>query len=216
MTEQNALLYDYPRAPSCQRVRIALALKSVPHEIELVDIRAGAQHEAGFRALNPQGFTPVLRIDGLVLRQSLAIIEYLDETRGGPRLIPADPPGRARVRRLAQGLATGAAPLTNLCIMRDLKARFGPGARRAWLMEQFSTSLSRFETYLHEPQTGAFCHGDAPGMADCVFAPHANAAWRWGMDLSGLPRVNQIFHRCLALPAFAAHLRISPEWPEGG
>ncbi|MBO6883147.1 MAG: maleylacetoacetate isomerase [Marivita sp.] len=215
--ESNAdqvLLYDYPRAPSCQRVRIGLALKGVDYEIEPIDIRMGARNAATFRVNSPQGFVPVLRIDGLLLRQSLAILEYVDETRGGRQIIPVEPVARSRVRRLAQSIATASGPLTNLCVLRDIQKRFGPDARRTWLMEQYSTSLSQFEASLHDPATGDFCHGDEPTLADCVFAPHANAAWRWGMDLRGLPRVSRIFHRCLRMPEFAKHLRDGPEWQE--
>lgn len=213
-TTDHVLLYDYPRAPSCQRVRIGLALKGVDYDIEPIDIRMGAQNAATFRLTNPQGFVPALRIDGLLLRQSLAILEYVDEARGGRPLIPTDPVARSRVRRLAQSIATTSGPLTNLCVLREVQKRFGPDARRTWLMEQYSTSLSQFEVLLQDAETGDFCHADEPTLADCVFAPHANAAWRWGMDLRGLPRVSRIFHRCLRVPEFAKHLRDGPEWQE--
>lgn len=211
LDESGPSLFDYPRAPSCQRVRIALALKGVSCVIEPIDIRSGAQNDAAFREMNPQGFVPVLKLDDGPIIQSLAIIEYIDETYPGIRLMPADPAARARVRRLAQSIATAAGPLTNLCVLRNIDKRFGPDTRRAWLMEQYSTSLSQFDVQLQDPETGAFCHGDSPTLADCIFAPHANAAWRWGMDLHGLPRVNRVFQQCLEMPEFARNLREGPQ-----
>ena len=211
-TEQDSVvLYDYARSPSCQRVRIALALKGISYKTEAIDIRTGAQNDPDFQIINPQRFLPVLRIDGLVLRQSLGIIEYLDETRHAPRLVPADPSGRARVRQMSQLIATSGGPLTNLSVLRDLQKRFGPNARQMWLMERYSTSLIQFEACLHEQGIGEFCHGDTPTLADCIFAPHANAAWRWGIDLSGLPHVDRIFRRCMTMPEFANNLREDPE-----
>lgn len=207
----SVVLYDYARSPSCQRVRIALALKKVSYKTEPIDIRTGAQNDPNFQLINPLRLLPVLRIDGLILRQSLGIIEYLDETRNAPRLVPADPAGRARVRQMSQLIATSGGPLTNLSVLRDLQNRFGSNARQMWLMEQYSTGLIQFEACLHEQGIGGFCYGDTPTLTDCIFAPHANAAWRCGIDLSCLPQVDRVFSRCMAMPEFADNLREGPE-----
>lgn len=200
-------LYDWPRAPSCQQVRIALALKSVAYDTESIDIWAATRDEAWFRALNPQGLLPVLRIDGLVLRQSLAIIEYLEETRSGAPLLPREASLRAHVRRMAQDIATAAGPLTNLGVTSDIQRRFGKAAGLRWIMEQFGSSLVRLEHCLSDTCCGDFSCGDSPSMADCVLAPHLNSAWRWGIELRATPRLNSIFERCLAIDAFRQALR---------
>lgn len=205
-TSDTVVLYDWPRAPSCQQVRIALALKGVAHETVPVDIWAGTRDEAWFRALNPQGLLPVLRIDGLVLTQSLAIIEYLEETRNGMPLLPRAATARAHVRRLAQDIATASGPLTNFGVTSDIQHRFGRAAAQGWIMEQFSSSLIRLEQCLTEAKSGDFSCGDSPSMADCVLAPHLNSAWRWGIEPRATPRLNSIFERCLSLRQFRENL----------
>lgn len=199
------VLRDYWRSSASWRVRIALSLKGIPHDRVAVDLTAGAQRSPAHLALNPQGLVPVLLIDGLVLTQSLAIIEYLDETRPGPALLPPDPEGRARVRALSQAIACEIHPLSNLRVLDRVEALGGPDARAAWNRDNLATGLAAVEAMLDHPGfTGRFCHGDAPGMADCALIPQLYNATRWGVAFGHLPRIAAVAGTCANHPAFAA------------
>ncbi|MDQ7776855.1 MAG: maleylacetoacetate isomerase [Paracoccus aminovorans] len=200
----SVVLHDYWRSSASYRVRIALGLKTVRYRAVAVDLLAGAQHGAAHRARNPQGLVPVLEIDGLVLTQSLAIIEYLDETRPGPVLLPADAAGRARVRALALAVACDIHPVSNLGVLARVEALAGAEARAAWNRDNIAAGLAAFERLLDHPGTGAFCHGDAPGLADCALIPQLYNARRWGVDLTALPRIGAVAARAETLPAFRA------------
>lgn len=203
-------LYTYWRSSAAYRVRIGLALKGLDYASEPVHLvqDGGQQHAPAFRALNPQELVPVLRHDGRLLRQSMAILEYLDETwpQRGP-LLPDDAPGRARVRALAQAIGCDVHPLNNLRVLQHLENTLGqgPDGRQDWIHHWTGSGLDALEQLLGaDPDTGRFCHGDVPGMADCVLVPQLYNARRFGMDLARWPVLARIERACLALPAFVA------------
>jgi maleylacetoacetate isomerase len=216
-----ARLHGYWRSTAAWRVRIALNLKglawaSVP--VHLVR-DGGEQRLPAFRRLNPQGLVPVLEIDGLVLTQSLAIIEYLEETRPAPPLLPAGPAARARVRSLAQLVASDIHPLNNLRALQFLRAPLGvdEAGREAWYRHWVSDGLRALETRLAEaPDTGRYCHGDAPGLADCCLVPQLYNARRYGCALDEFPTVLAIEAACGELAAFqAAAADVQPDAQPG-
>jgi maleylacetoacetate isomerase len=197
------ILWDYWRSSSAYRVRIALALGRIAHERVHVNLLAGEQRGAAHLARNPQGLVPVLEVDGLRLTQSLAILEYLDETRG-LGLLPADAPGRARVRALAQAVAMEIAPVCNLRVARAAAALRDGMEPADWMRPWLAEGLAAVEAMLDGP--GAFCHGDGVTLADLCLVPQVYNARRWGVDLSGCPRITAIDAGCGALEAFrAAH-----------
>lgn len=198
------VLYDYWRSSASYRVRIALNLKGVAYRANPVNLLAGAHRGHDHLARNPQGAVPVLDIDGLRLTQSLAIIEYLDETRPERPLLPADPASRARVRALAQVIAMEIHPLCNLSVANRIAALGGDEARLAWMRAHISRGLDAFEALLARPGTGRFCHGDTPGLADCCLVPQLYNARRWHLDPDGWPAIARIDAACAGHPAFAA------------
>ncbi|MEX5746270.1 maleylacetoacetate isomerase [Massilia sp. X63] len=206
-------LHTFFRSSASYRVRIAMNLKGVEAEHLHVHLskNGGEQFAPAFDALNPQHLLPVLEDDGLVLAQSLAIIEYLDETRPGAALLPGDPAGRARVRALSQSIACDIHPLNNLRVLKYLGGELGlPEERRnAWYRHWVALGLAALERELaRSPDTGLFCHGDTPTMADCCLLPQLYNARRFECDLSPYPTIGAIAARCEALDAFA---RARPE-----
>ena len=201
-------LYDYFRSSAAYRVRIALELKGVATERAFVHLRHGAQHGADYRALNPQGLVPALVTDdGVVLTQSLAIIEWLDETHPEPPLLPRTPDERARVRALALAIACDIHPLNNLRVLKYLTGELGQtdAARDAWYAHWCEVGLAALEAQLvRDAATGRFCHGDAPTLADICLVPQLANARRVDLDLTPFPTLIAIEAACLALPAFAA------------
>jgi maleylacetoacetate isomerase len=198
------VLHDYWRSSASYRVRIALGLAGVSWDRVAVDLVAGDQRSAAHRAVNPQGLVPVLEIDGLVLTQSLAIIEYLDETRD-LGLLAADAQGRARVRALAHAIAMEVAPVCNLSV-RAYAAEISGGAVSAddWQRRFIAQGLAAFEVLLHHPATGAFCHGDRPTLPDLCLVPQVYNARRVGLDVAAYPRIAAVVHRLESIPAFSA------------
>jgi len=200
-------LYDYFRSSAAYRVRIALNFKGVAPERAFVHLRQGAQHEAAYRELNPQGLVPLLVTDdGDALSQSLAIIEWLDETHPAPPLLPRTPAERARVRSLALAVACDIHPLNNLRVLKYLTGTLGASdaARDTWYAHWCEVGLAALETRLaREPATGRFCHGDAPTLADVCLVPQLANARRVTLDLAPFRTLLRIEAECAALPAFA-------------
>jgi maleylacetoacetate isomerase len=200
-------LYDYFRSSAAYRVRIALNLKALAPERAFVHLRRGAQRGDDYLAVNPQGLVPALVTDtGDVLTQSLAIIEWLDETHPKPPLLPADPGGRARVRGLALAIACDIHPLNNLRVLNYLVGTLGAteAQKDGWYRYWCDVGLEALETRLaREAATGAYCHGGAPGLADICLVPQLANARRVRLDLSPYPTLLRIEAACAALPAFA-------------
>ena len=202
-------MYGFWRSAAAFRVRIALNLKGLAYTEEMIDLDAGVQHGAAYRAVNPQEVVPTLLIDGLSLTESLAIMEYLDETRPAPPLLPADPPGRARVRSLALIWAADHHPLIVPRIRRYLAEQLGvdEAGRTAWIRHWFAEGLRIGEARLAaEPETGAFCHGDAPTLADLALMSQVMGARGFGIDLAAYPTVARIAGACLARDEFSRAL----------
>jgi maleylacetoacetate isomerase len=201
-------LHDYFRSSAAYRVRIALNLKGLAAERAFVHLRRGAQDSDDYRALNPQGLVPVLETDdGAVITQSLAIIEYLEETHPLPPLLPRDANGRARVRGIALAIACDIHPLNNLRVLRYLTGTLGvPEAQKdGWYRYWCDTGLEALERRLaDDAATGAFCHGATPTLADVCLVPQLANARRMAVDLSAFPTLLRIDAACQALPAFAA------------
>jgi maleylacetoacetate isomerase len=201
-------LYDYFRSSAAYRVRIALQLKSQAPERVFIHLRRGAQRDDSYLALNPQGLVPMLVTnDGDMLTQSVAILEWLDETIPQPPLLPADSTGRARVRGIALAIACDIHPLNNTRVLNYLTGTLGvtesqkDGWYRYWVdigLEALETSLAR------DKATGRFCHGEAPTIADICLVPQLANARRFAIDLTPYPTLTRIEAACLALPAFAA------------
>jgi maleylacetoacetate isomerase len=204
--EEPAVLHDSADSPASYRVRIALALKGVAFRRAAVDLRPDAHREPAHRALDPQGLVPVLEIDGRVLTQSLAIIEYLDATRPGIALLPDDPAERARLTAIAHAIALEIAPVCTGTVAAHAASLCGGGeaVRVAWMQHFIGRGLAAVERMLDHPATGRFAHGDAPGLADCCIVPQLFDARRWSVPLDGLPRLVAIDAACHALPAFVA------------
>ncbi|MGE5168852.1 MAG: maleylacetoacetate isomerase [Rudaea sp.] len=202
-------LYDYFRSSAAYRVRIALNFKGVePDERTFVHLRMGNQRAQDYLALNPQGLVPALALDdGHVLTQSLAIVEYLEETHPEPPLLPRDAVGRARVRSIALAIACEIHPLNNLRVLNYLLGTLGAtreqkdGWYRYWIdvgFEALEKSLVR------DAATGRFCHGEQPTLADVCLVPQIANARRFDIDMAPYPTLTRIEAACLALPAFAA------------
>ena len=200
-------LHGYFRSSAAWRVRIALHLKGIAAEQTSYSLLGDEQRAPGYLALNPQGLVPALEIDGLVLTQSLAICEYLDETRPIPSLLPGGPAQRARIRALADVIACDVHPVQNLKVLRAVKALGQPqDVVTAWARRVCEEGLDAFAA-LVAGETGAFSIGDAPTLADVLLIPQLANARRFGADLRW-PRLLAIEAVCLALPAFA---ETSPE-----
>jgi len=204
-------LHTYFRSSAAFRVRIALNLKGLPYEAVPVHLlrHGGQQHQPAYRALNPMGGVPVLQDGALVLTQSLAIIEYLEEVHPQPALLPATPAERARVRALAQAIACDIHPVNNLRVLQYLKGPLGHTQDEvdAWYRHWVGLGLAAVEQLLaNHPQTGRFCHGDTPGLADCCLLPQVFNARRYQCSLDALPTLQRIAAACETHPAFAAAL----------
>ncbi|PIE13251.1 MAG: maleylacetoacetate isomerase [Rhodobacterales bacterium] len=197
--------HGYFRSSSSYRCRIALNLKGLEYDFCPVHLKNGAQHSAEFSALNPQNLLPVLETaEGTILTQSLAIIEWLDETHPEPPLLSRDPLLRAQERAFAQVIACEIHPLQNLRVLKYLAAELQatPDQTSAWLARWLGDGLAACEALLARGPDTAFCFGDAPGLADLCLVPQVFSARRFNVDLSSLPRISTIYDRCMALPEF--------------
>ena len=211
--------FSFWRSQASFRVRIALNLKKLPTEVVFVDLDTNAHHTDEFRSVNPQMALPALvEDDGTTLFQSLAIIEYLEETHPTPPLLPKDAHGRARVRGLALIVACeGHPPLVpriRRYLDRELNLRESQQTewRRHWTLE----TLTALEKHLaRDKETGRFCHGDTPTLADICLAGHASVAAMLQIDLKPWPTVKRIYETAMAMPEFAtAHPLAQPDTPE--
>ena len=200
-------LFGFFRSSAAFRVRIALNLKGLTYEDAFIHLRRGDQRAADYLAVNPQGLVPALEIDGQTLIQSMAIVEYLDETHPQPPFLPADPAGRARVRALAAIVACDIHPINNLRVLRYLSRPLGhdQAAIETWYNHWIATGFEAFERLLaSDNRTGAFCDGDRPGLADIALAPQVVNSQRYQLDLSPYPTIARIYDNCMKLDAFAA------------
>ena len=200
-------LYNYFRSSASFRVRIALALKGLAYDYRPGHLVRNEQLEGGYATRSSNRLGPLLVEDGQSLSQSLAIIEYLEETHPQPPLLPADSFGRARVRAIAQDIACEIHPLNNLRVLRYLvkELRATEDAKNAWYRHWVETGLEAVERrLLADGQTGLFCHADQPGLADCLLVPQIFNAQRFDCRLDHVPTLMAIFDRCMALPAFQA------------
>jgi len=205
-------LYSYFRSSASYRVRIALALKKLDYDYLPVHLVKNEQLAPAFRAVAPSQLVPALVLDAgagapMTITQSLAIIEYLDETVPEPPLLPADATGRARVRTIALDIACEIHPLDNLRVLRYLVKEMGLSeeAKDRWYRHWVETGLETVERQLAgSAATGRFCHGDTPGLADCVLVPQIHNAQRMSCRLDHVPTVMRVFEACMAESAFAS------------
>ncbi len=211
-------LYGYWRSSATYRVRIAMALKGIDYDYEPVNLLKGEQKSPAYLAKNPNGLVPILITDdGAALNQSLAIMEYLEEAFPDPSILPCDPIARAKARAIAATIACEAQPLMNLRIQKYLKeeASLDDIAVNSWLNRWPGSAMAAVEKMTAETG-GDYCVGDTPTIADACLVPQWFAALRFGIDLSGLTRLNEVYERCIALPAFEkAHPMNQPDAVKG-
>jgi len=200
------VLYTYWRSSAAYRVRIVLNLKGLAYEARPVHlVKEGGEHlKADYRALSPQAQLPTLLDGGQVIRQSMAIMEYLDETRPEPALMPKDPAGRAKVRELMQAVATDIHPVGNLRVLKAIEADFGAdqAGKEAWSRRWIGLGFDGLEKLLADGTAGRFSYGDTPGLADACLVPQYYNAVRWGVDLAPYPTIRRVVGACQELEAF--------------
>jgi maleylacetoacetate isomerase/maleylpyruvate isomerase len=211
-------LYSFWRSLATFRVRIALNLKGLAPDVINVDLMKGQQCEPDYRALNPQMLIPALVEDnGRMLFQSLAILEYLDEVRPSPPLLPSDPLDRARVRGLAMIVACDSHPLLVPRVRNFLEheLKLDEPTRLRWIRHWITEALVALETHLaRDPQTGRYCYGETVTLADICLVSQAVGARLFNVDLAPYPTVARIVDACLAQDAFArAHPLKQPGAP---
>ncbi len=201
-------LYDYFRSSAAYRVRIALNLKGLKYDRAFVHLTRGGgeQFSDRYGQINPQNLVPALADGDQVLTQSLAIIEYLEETHPEPPLAPVSPAERARVRGIALAIACDIHPIDNLRVLNYLTKQLGvtDEQRTAWYRHWVETGLKSVEALVAgHPMTGRYCHGDTPSIADICLVPQLFNARRFDCDLSGCPELLRIDGACNEIPAFA-------------
>ncbi len=202
-------LYTYFRSSAAYRVRIGLNLKGLAYDSVPVHLikDGGQQLAAEYRALNPSALVPALQDEGTTITQSLAILEYLDETYPAAPLLPSTPLARARVRSLALQIACDIHPLNNLRVLKYLvkEAAVTEEVKNAWYVHWVQQGFAALELQLAgSPDTGRFCHGDTPTLADVLLVPQVFNAVRFNIDMGPYPTIARIAAECDALPAFAA------------
>ena len=198
-------LHGYWRSSAAYRLRIALNLKGIDYRQATHDLRTGAQADAGYAALNPQKLVPALETGDVVLTQSPAILEWLEETHPAPALLPPDAKGRAVVRTMAAVIACDIHPLNNLRVMTALRHDLGASETQlsAWVARWIADGFSALEIMV-DRHGGGFAFGDAPTIADCCLVPQLYSAERFGVPLDGFPRLEAAGATARALAAVAA------------
>ena len=200
------VLYTYWRSSAAYRVRIALNLKGLPYEARPIHlVKDGGEHlKPAYREISPQAQLPTLLDGDRTIRQSMAILEYLDETRPEVPLMPADAEGRARVRELMQAVGTDIHPLGNLRVLRAIEAEFGADqpVKEAWSRRWITLGFDGIEALLARGPQGRFSFGDTPTLADCCLVPQFYNAVRWGVDLAPYPTIRRVVEACQGLEAF--------------
>ena len=200
-------LYNYFRSSASYRVRIALALKGLDYDYVAVHLQRNEQFNESYAAMSPSRLVPLLKDDDRIVTQSLAIVEYLDETHPNPPLLPGDAAARARIRALALDIACEIHPLNNLRVLRylvhDLKV--SEDDKNRWYRHWVETGLEVVEQRLAAPGggTGRFCHGDTPTLADVALVPQIHNAQRFECRLEHVPTVMRVYEECMKLDAFA-------------
>jgi len=207
------ILHGYWRSGAAYRTRIALALKGLAYGQQGVDLRTGAQKSEAFVALNPQGMVPALEVDGAVLTQSPAILEWLEEAHPAPPLLPADPVARAQVRAMAALIGCDIHPLNNLRVGKALRETFGAdqAAVDSWAARWITPGFEALEALVARHGAG-WCFGAAPTLADCYLIPQIYSARRFNVPLDAFPRLLAIDAAAARHPAFlAAHPDAQPD-----
>ena len=197
-------LYNYFRSSASFRVRIALQLKGLNYDYVPVHIAKGDHKKEAYSAVSADLLVPMLETGDERLSQSMAIIEYLDETHPAPPLLPADALGRARVRALAQSVACEIHPLNNLRVLKYLvrELKVDEEAKNAWYRHWCREGLEAFERQLAQQPASTFCYGDSPTLADCCLVPQIFNAGRFNVNFDGLSRTMAAYEACMALEAF--------------
>ena len=200
-------LYSYFRSSASYRVRIALQLKGLPYEYLPVHLLrdGGQQLQPAYRALNPDALVPTLLDDDHILIQSVAMVEYLDETHPEPPLLPGSALDRAHIRALALEVACEIHPLNNLRVLKYLKHTLGVAeeAKDAWYRHWVELGFESVNTNLvRSGKAGRFCFGDTPTLADICLVPQVFNAQRFNIDVARYPAIAKVFDACMALPAF--------------
>jgi maleylacetoacetate isomerase/maleylpyruvate isomerase len=198
-------LYNYFRSSASYRVRIALALKGLDYDYVPVHLARNEHLQPTYAELNAARLVPLLKDGDSMLTQSLAIIEYLEETCPAPPLLPKDALGRARVRAIAYDVACEIHPLNNLRVLRYLvhDLKLSDDDKNRWYRHWVETGLETVEQQLiSHPATGAFCHGDTPTLADCALVPQIHNAQRFDCRLDHVPTVMRVFEHCMRVDAF--------------
>ncbi|MES2685640.1 MAG: maleylacetoacetate isomerase [Pseudomonadota bacterium] len=198
-------LYNYFRSSASYRVRIALQLKGLPYDYLPVHIAKGDHRKEAYSAVSADMLVPMLENDdGDRLSQSMAIIEYIDETHPAVPLLPADALGRAKVRALAQSIACEIHPLNNLRVLKYLvrELKVDEEAKNTWYRHWVREGLEAFERQLNQLPPSTYCYGDTPTLADCCLVPQIFNAKRFNVSFDGLPRTMAAYEACMALEAF--------------
>ena len=199
------LLFGYFRSSAAYRVRISLAWKGIEFDTRPVHLVKGEHRAADYLGIQPQGLVPALKIDGHTLGQSMAILEYLEETRPEPALLPKDPAARAMVRWMAELVVADIHPINNLRVGSYLRAHLGQddSGVQVWMRHWMAEGFRALERLVAE-HGGDFCHGDAVSLADLCLVPQMFNARRFGLELAEFPALTAVDERCRALPAFGS------------